>query len=674
MNVYIKFVKGNKKKLIALLILINIFAVVGLTKLNINTTFDIFKVQHSQYQEKIDEMEILYGGNDQTILLVESKGSITSTIKAVSDLLDIQEIHYTSPNEILDLLDQLKTSNMDTDSIAALSPVNQKGDATYITFILEVKENEVFESLIEKLNDKEITYYMSGDTYMQYEILNLIVGVLMVIPPLALSLVLLTFRSQLSSFKAAVLSVMPAGLSALWTLGLVGWIGGEVSIMTVLAPIFAIVIGSADGLHFVSHMEEELSKKTPDKALEKTLSIVGMPMIVTTTTSIAGFIGLMFIDTSAIKDLAFYASIGVLLAGIITWYVLPLIFTSGIELKHKEHVLSGHLLKKLWGKASVGIAVGLLLLAVIFIPNIKTEFNQLMFFRDFTQVQKSFNTIVDINGGAIPLYYYGEFDFNQVDEKLPILNDLLVILSKDSNVNKVINPFSMIPNLESLGRVGHDMENDYIRIKNNKLFYRIMVFPVDLDNNTIVEIENLTFNYNETLKGQLIGSQFLMKEMNESLVKGQIMSIAATFLLITIMLFITLKSFKLTIISSLPIVLTSIMLYGFLGITGISLNLMTCTIFSITLGIGVDYAIHFTSVFKYYSDLGENNPIELAFKYTSRPVIANAFGLSLGLSALWLSPLLIHLHLSALMWVSMTIAVFMSLTLLPTMLKRFTTE
>lgn len=670
MKNYIKFLKTHKKILIMLLILINILALVGISRLNINTTFNIFKVDHSIYKDKIDEMETIFGGNNQTILLVEVDGTISKTIDSVSKILDANAVDYTSPNEMINLIDQLNVSA--SDEIKSLSPVKNSGDTTYVTFILEVNNNDIYKSLIDQMKTHNIIHYFSGDSYMQYEILNLIMGVLTIIPPIALSLVLITFRSQLSSFKAAFLSVMPAGLSALWTLGLAGWIGGEVSIMTVLAPIFAIVIGSADGLHFVSHMEEEQFINTHEIALEKTLSIVGMPMILTTTTSIAGFIGLLFIDTTAIRDLAFYASVGVFLAGVITWYVLPLIFSSDIDLKHKDHGFGGQSLTKLWGKASVIFAAVMLLISFIFIPNIKTEFNQLLFFRDFTQVQKSFNTIVDINGGAIPLYYYGNIEFNQVDEKLPVLNQMLEELSANHNVEKVINPLAMAPNIGKVGISGIHMAKDYIRIHQNKLYYRLIVFPINLENDTIIDIEQLASDYNDQLNGQLIGGQFLMKELNESLVKGQILSILVTIVLIGIMLLFVLKSLKMTLISTLPIILTSIILYGFLGLTGISLNLMTCTIFSITLGIGVDYAIHFTSVYKYYLSEGESTPVELAFKYTSRPVIANAFGLSLGLSALLLSPLLIHLHISALMWVSMTIAVFMSLTLLPTMLRRFT--
>jgi len=103
------------------------------------------------------------------------------------------------------------------------------------------------------------------------------------------------------------------------------------------------------------------------------------------------------------------------------------------------------------------------------------------------------------------------------------------------------------------------------------------------------------------------------------------------------------------------------------------LNITTVIIFSITIGVGIDYAVHFSSVYKYY--LKETNDNELAIKKaysnSSRPIITNALGISLGLSILILSPLTIHFNVSMLMWVSMTVSVILTLTLLPFVFKKF---
>jgi len=61
--------------------------------------------------------------------------------------------------------------------------------------------------------------------------------------------------------------------------------------------------------------------------------------------------------------------------------------------------------------------------------------------------------------------------------------------------------------------------------------------------------------------------------------------------------------------------------------------------------------------------------MEKTVRIASTPVLANAFGLSIGLSALILSPFTFHTYLVAIMWVTMTVSSFMSLVILPKLLE-----
>ncbi len=669
MQNYILFIQKFRKYLFLLFIVMMIFAVIGVTRLNINANFDIFKLSDSKHQELMVDMEEVFGKSDQTLLMIESHTTIEGDIETIDNLMDdLLPNNFISPKTLLSLSGE---GDIETKAsqLGPLSPVIFKDDMTYITYSLKVESDFDFDTLYDALDKNNFTYYLSGTAYMQYEIINMITIILMLIPPIAMILILLTFRSQLHSFKAAILSILPAGIAALWTLGLAGWFGGEVSIITVLAPIFSIVIGSADGLHFISHMEDEYYKGQNNiTSLTQTLNLVGMPMFITTTTSMAGFLGLLLIKTDAIRDLALFASIGIFLAGLVTWYVLPLIFTGSIILKSASHKDFNQHIKKAWGKPSfIGIAL-LLLISITFIPRISTEFNQLMFFKQSNPVQKNFEKILDINGGAIPLYYFGTTTLDEREETIIALDNMLTDLEKETTVNKVMNPLSMVGNIETPSLTLLNQAKEFIRINNNTIYYRIMIFPRDLKNDTLTEIVSKIETY-EDVEGQLVGIQFLIKELNTSIISGQLKSIFFTLVLIIIMLLILLRSIKLTIIACLPIVLTSIILYGFLGLTQISLSITSTTIFSISLGIGVDYAIHYIAIYKYYKDLNHQYPREEALKYSSRPILANAFGLSLGMTALWLSPLLIHQHISILMWIAMMTSVGISLTLIPTLLK-----
>ena len=74
-------------------------------------------------------------------------------------------------------------------------------------------------------------------------------------------------------------------------------------------------------------------------------------------------------------------------------------------------------------------------------------------------------------------------------------------------------------------------------------------------------------------------------------------------------------------------------------------------------------------VFKAEGDSSEV-AVQKSYTYSSRPIIANALGFAIALSALFLSPLKTHLYVASLMWVSMILSSFLSLSFLPTLLKK----
>jgi len=88
----------------------------------------------------------------------------------------------------------------------------------------------------------------------------------------------------------------------------------------------------------------------------------------------------------------------------------------------------------------------------------------------------------------------------------------------------------------------------------------------------------------------------------------------------------------------------------------------------ITVGVGIDYAIHYSSLYRYQKQKGEKAPASQALNYVATPILANAMGLSIGFTALALSPFQVHATLTQIMWVTMVLSSFLSLSLLPTLL------
>ena len=675
MKKYISFIYKFNKIIIALFILLNLTAVYGITQIKIKTDFNIFKTDDSKYVKNFDILESNFPASDQLLMVTEYSDSLKGEIEDFETFAKgLKGIKYVKGIE-----SELEGLPID---IPELSPIKKSGDKEYA--VITAFPNDGFDynelnQIEDYLKQRGIEYYMAGDKYMQNKLFDYLILILCTIPPFMMLILFIIFKMQMKSVKATIMSVVPAGVAALWTLGISGLGGHHVSILTVLAPIFTIIIGSADGLHFISHVQEHLEEgKSMKESLTASLKMVGVPMIITTVTSVSGFVALLFMGTAAIHDLAIYASVGIALAGIITFVMLPVINSmEKIDIKKKKNLKGINIpFDKLFGLPSVLIVVLIAIISVFGIPKLKTEFNQLMMYKNYTEVAKSFDKIMEINDGTIPVFALIENDGGPLspdtDEKSLEFSDRLLqtghvtsVISLNTVVAQIMENLPPNAPVGNIDISGFELYNELANDEYNK----VIIFPKDLNNDTIESIVGAAGDSEDIL---LAGTQITMYELNQIMIKGQKTSLLIAFGLVLLSLIISLRKVLVSVIAMLPILFTTLFMFAFLGFSGISLNLFTATIFSITIGVGIDYAIHFTSIYQSYKKEGltSDDAVKKAYSFASRPIIANALGFSIGLSALMVSPLKVHLYVSSLMWVSMVLSSVLSLSFLPTLLRK----
>src|SRR5690606_1322615 len=94
---------------------------------------------------------------------------------------------------------------------------------------------------------------------------------------------------------------------------------------------------------------------------------------------------------------------------------------------------------------------------------------------------------------------------------------------------------------------------------------------------------------------EITGMPFVDITMDQSLINSQMGSISIAILFVIFIVGLILRSFKSGLYASIPIVSAIIILFGVMGLTGISLNIATVLVASVALGIGIDYSIHVIS-------------------------------------------------------------------------------
>jgi len=194
---------------------------------------------------------------------------------------------------------------------------------------------------------------------------------------------------------------------------------------------------------------------------------------------------------------------------------------------------------------------------------------------------------------------------------------------------------------------------------------RLVARTSDLDSEDVAALQQFRERYPELRT--LNGTPILYNEMNRLTVRSQVQSLGLALVLVFLMLMFAFRDPRAAVYALVPIMVTIVALMGALVVTGYNLNMVTATLSAVTVGVGVDYAIHLISGIQYYRTRGLAvvDAVETALGTVSRPVLASAFGLSAGISVMFLSPLHIHTEVATVMWVAMTVSSFGALALIP---------
>ena len=207
-------------------------------------------------------------------------------------------------------------------------------------------------------------------------------------------------------------------------------------------------------------------------------------------------------------------------------------------------------------------------------------------------------------------------------------------------------------NIISEGRETESLQNDIRQMKNE--------LQKDL-----VE----TSNVKVTVTGMMIISNVITNSITED----QMISTGISILLATIVLILAYKRLSLGLIAIIPVGISMIWILGTMYIIGYSLNILTVTVTSITIGIGIDYAIHTTERFRLVAD--KTGDIQSAvcktISHTGGALLIAALTTALGFSMLILAPIPPQVQFGVITTMTIVYSFINSVLLLPLILAKW---
>lgn len=158
--------------------------------------------------------------------------------------------------------------------------------------------------------------------------------------------------------------------------------------------------------------------------------------------------------------------------------------------------------------------------------------------------------------------------------------------------------------------------------------------------------------------------------MTGLIIDSQIYSLLTVLITITILMSMIFRSPVVGLITSIPVFIAVLLNFAVMWIFGVTLNVGTSIIASVGMGVGIDYAIHFFSRFRFIlKETGEyDSALKKSIIETSRAILSNATAVGLGFLVLLFSEYQVIGHIGWITCLSMFTTALSSLVVLPALL------
>jgi len=538
-----------------------------------------------------------------------------------------------------------------------------------------IKTAQLLKEIVEKSNIKEKVYY-GGIPFQMIDISDIILSDLTFLIPLILFIMLISLFISFRTLRGIFLPIISVSISTIWTLGIMSILKIPFTAISDIIPVILIAVGSAYSIHVVSKFDEDIERNGDRiKQLENALSEVSIPVILAGITTIAGFIAFVFGSyLRMIREFGMFSSLGVLFALITSITFVPSLL-SILPDKKKAGFVNGNIKKEKgitrlmdkigeWvlknEKIIIVIGIVIVIASIVGIPRIERKVDMLDYFKPGSSIRLTEEIMENKFGGSIPIQILVKGDI-QDPAVLTEMKKMEYFLESQGDVRNAQSIADLIE--EMADAMGEEKAIPDSKAKVSNLWFllegeEIMSQLVNLDKTeaviqaTIVNvnterIRNLVENIERFIEQtdtsivtfSQTGMPAIYQHLDDSIARSQIQSLIIAIILIFICLTILLRSFVGGLIGLVPIGFTLLVVFGFMGFSGIPLDIATVLVGSISIGIGIDYSIHFVSRFReeFKKDKTELEALDKTLETTGKAILINVITVMMGFLVLILA-------------------------------------
>ena len=519
------------------------------------------------------------------------------------------------------------------------------------------KNLEAIKAAIAKFNAND-ELFLGGANMIADDMIGFIKSDLLVYGLSVLALLSFSLWLFFRQIRWIVLPMFICAVSAIFTTGIFGMFGWEVTVISSNYIALQLIITISTVIHLVVSYREFYArhpKYSQNQLIYLTLRDKFSPSFWAIFTTVIGFSSLMSADIKPVIMLGIMMSAGISVSLVLAFLLFGAINVNLKKLAPVRTFENSFKFTKYCANLALNsrkIIYAVCVLVVCFgvygISKIKVENSFIGYFKESTQIRQGMQVIDTKLGGTIPVDVIVKFKESEPkQEKSDEKDDFESEFENDAKSAKywfnsyhtrvaekihdylkeqnfVGNVSSLATLIKAIKELNNGVSDDfllaamyeklpleykkillspYVSVENDELRFSLRIVDSDpkLRRNEFLKelragLAKLTKNDNVSI--EVAGMMVLYNNMLQNLLSSQVDTFGLTVAILFVIFCFVFRSIKLATIAIVSNLIPLCTLFGVMGFFGIPLDVMSITIAAISIGIGVDDIIHYIHRFK----------------------------------------------------------------------------
>lgn len=547
-----------------------------------------------------------------------------------------------------------------------------------------------------------------------------LLGDLLFLVPLSLSVIAAILWTCCGRTWGLCVGLIKVGAAQLFTFGLLGWSGQPVYLTGAVIPILLTTVGLSDEIHLLWRYRHRPADQPPGEALRQTFAELGRPVVLTSLTTAVGFLSFLTSTLRPVWSFGLFTGVGVLFC--LLWAVVgtpallalrpqairpalaPLGASGGVagasRLSRVATALGARPRLVL-----PALALGTALLA-FGLPRLQVQDGWITNFAPRSPLRRDTERADRRFAGTHVLRAVVTFD--PPADAIPVLpvargplldGKAVVALGRFEAALRALpavgGVFGFAGNLSTTAFLWGGRDEDFRTIEDDPAWIYLYTRRIanvrgearrrelvdDDFHRTVVTLLLKGANYRDTARlmaavraierrelaplhgrvdfaGDVAVSQAMIPAIVRTQVGSLLLAVVANLLLVALLF----RSLRAGLACLAPSVLAVVWTFGVMGWLGVPLGVATSMFCAVTLGIGVDYGIHFFERFRAAESAGAAHPGRAASAAAGPSILIDTLAIAMGFGLLALSQVPTNRRLGLLVALALGSACLLTLT------------